>query len=110
VATNVSISINLKYLSKDLVSAVIRRTALKCQLFARRYAPVDTGALRLSITAVSTEKEATVYSDMEYAVEQEYGDRSGKKFTPYMRPAAQLAGSQVEVDKSTIAEFARLTK
>jgi phage gpG-like protein len=109
VATNISISINLKNLSENLVKGVMLRTAVKASEAAKQYAPVDTGALQGSITYASTDKESTIYSDMEYAVDQEYGTSTGKKFTPYMRPAATFAGSQAEIDKSVEAEMRRLT-
>jgi phage gpG-like protein len=108
VATNISISINLKNLSENLVKGVLLRTAVKATEKAKEKAPVDTGALQGDISYVPGNKEAKIYSTMEYAVEQEYGG-TGKKFTPYMRPAATFAGSQAEIDKSIEAEMRRLT-
>lgn len=73
-------------------SAVLRRTAYTIQADAQALAPVDTGALRASISTTiagdgrSGQMSAEIGPTVEYGVYQEYGT-STQAGTPYMGPA-----------------------
>jgi hypothetical protein len=107
----VKINFRMKDIPVQVAEEVVLRTTEKAATYAKYYVAKDTGALEQSITPVHEGLTGAIYSIVDYAVEQEYGNpESPKKFTPYMRPAAQVAGSQTEVDKSMAAAFARATK
>lgn len=57
---------------------------------AKRYAPVDTGALsnsiRHEVSGTGTDAEARIGSDLDYSLYQELGT-SRQSGTPYLRPA-----------------------
>ena len=73
-------------------SAVLRRTALAIEADAKALAPVDTGALRASISTTITgdgrsgRMSAEIGPTVEYGVYQEYGT-SVMAGQPYMGPA-----------------------
>lgn len=75
---------------KQVLQAV-RKTALDVEGTAKRFAPVDLGTLRSSITTVTKANgsyvEATVAPHVDYAVYQEYGT---SRMAPraFMGPAA----------------------
>lgn len=71
-------------------SAAVEKTAQETAELARQLAPVDTGALRGSITVESGGLTAEVGSDLEYAGYVEYGT-SDTAPQPYMGPAADQA-------------------
>lgn len=52
---------------------VMRESAEAMKTEAQRLAPVDTGALKASITRQDTSDGATVYTDQPYAIYQEFG-------------------------------------
>jgi copper oxidase (laccase) domain-containing protein len=109
--SGVKINFRMKDIPVEVAEEVILRTAEKSAMYAKVYVAKDTGTLEQSITPVHNGLTGAIYSIVDYAVEQEYGNPANpKKFTPYMRPAAQVAGSQAEVDKSMAAAFARVTK
>lgn len=109
--SGVKINFKLKDIAQSVSEEVVLRTVEKATYYAKIYVAKDTGALEQSITPLHQGLTGAVYSVSDYAVEQEFGNpESPKKFTPYMRPAAQLAGSQPEVDKSFQAAFARATR
>ena len=109
--SGVKINFRMKDLPGKIAEEVVLRTTEKAATYAKVYVAKDTGTLEQSITPVHNGLTGAIYSIVDYAVEQEYGNPDNpKKFTPYMRPAAQVAGSQSEVDKSMVAAFARATK
>ncbi len=71
------------------VSRAVRETALAIEEKAKRYAPVDTGALQASIQAkVTGPFSAEIAPGTEYAEHVEYGTRH-MAAQPYMTPAAE---------------------
>lgn len=75
----------------------LERTALRVETAAKRFAPVDTGRLRASITTVMGEDSdglvAYVGSNVQYAIYQEYGTRF-QSGTPFLRPALDAARTE----------------
>jgi HK97 gp10 family phage protein len=66
----------------------VTKTVADLEAQAKSRAPVDTGALRNSITGTMTgETEGEVSTNQEYAPHQEWGTRF-QPGTPFMRPAA----------------------
>lgn len=84
------------------VRAVLTMIALRVERLARRYAPVDTGRLRNSIThRVRTELGANarvvaeVGTNVEYAASQEFGTRTGVPPVRYLGRALQEVARQL---------------
>lgn len=82
--------------------AVLTMIALRVERLARRYAPVDTGRLRNSIThRVRTELGANprivaeVGTNVEYAAAQEFGTRHGVPPTRFLGRALQDVARQL---------------
>ena len=72
------------------VDEMLTRAAVAVELAAKRFAPVDTGRLRASISH-TVERDAKgpvafVGSNVNYAIYQELGTRY-QPGTPYLRPA-----------------------
>ena len=71
-------------------SAVVRKTAYDVEAAAKMVVPVDTGALKNSITTeMEGDLSAIVAPHTEYAVFVEYGTSRGSPAQPYMTPAAE---------------------
>lgn len=68
-------------------SAALRKTALDIEADAKIFAPVDTGALKNSITSDISEFHAEIGPTVDYAHYVENGT-SRMRGQPYMRPAA----------------------
>lgn len=119
----VSIRLELKNIPTEVAEEVVKRTVEKAATYAKDYVRVDLGNLRSSIQSKSEGISGEIWSDADYSLAQEYGmpdqvnnevkktvpagGGSGYTYSPYMRPAATVAGSQKEVDKSTIAAMRR---
>lgn len=73
---------------KSGLTAAVAKTTFDVQAKAQGYAPVDTGALRGSISGRPSGLQGEVSSGVEYAIYQEYGTRY-QSGTPHMRPAAE---------------------
>jgi HK97 gp10 family phage protein len=72
---------------------------------AKNLAPVDTGALRDSITLKVEESEATISSSLEYAAPVEYGT-SRQAAQPYMRPAAEEVRKELpKIAKAVLRQY-----
>ena len=70
-------------------SAVVRKTAYDVEGAAKQIVPVDTGALKNSIsTTMDSDLSATVAPATEYAAFVEFGTRH-MGAQPYMTPAAE---------------------
>lgn len=76
-------------LTRALVKNLVAETALNIQRRAKKLVNVDTGRLRASIRPIFFPGglQAEVFTDVEYAVKQEFNPNTGK---PYMRPAAEI--------------------
>ncbi len=72
----------------EKVDALIERYAGLVEAAAKRFAPVDTGALRDNIRTELHGMSAEIISDVPYAVYQEYGT-ARQPGTPFMRPAME---------------------
>jgi hypothetical protein len=107
--TGVTINLLLKNLPLEVAEEVVKRTVEKAATIAKQFVRVDLGNLRGSITPATSGLTGDVYSESDYSLAQEFGDpsKSNYGFTPYLRPAATIAGSQEEVDKSTTAAMRR---
>ena len=71
-------------------SAVVRKTAFDVEAQAKQTVPVDTGALKNSIsTTMESDLTAIVAPHTEYAVFVEFGTSRGSPAQPYMTPAAE---------------------
>ena len=70
-------------------SAAIRRTALKVEVDAKNFCPVDTGVLKGSIEADVGEFYATIAPNTDYAAYVEFGTYK-MAAKPYMLPAADI--------------------
>lgn len=68
------------------VAKVIKSNGGKMQEKAKRYAPVDTGKLKNSITLQTSATKAEVSSTAPYAIYQEFGTRY-QPGTPHIKPA-----------------------
>jgi HK97 gp10 family phage protein len=91
---------NLPRISSEIekaLSQAVRKAAFMLEAEAKRLAPVDTGHLRNSIQTSAEGMKATVGTNVEYAVFQEYGThrQSGR---PFMRPAADKARGALLAD------------
>ena len=75
-----------KLAANAMISSIIRKNGAQMQEKAMRFAPVDTGHLKRSITLQVTNKKAEVESTADYAIYQEYGTRY-QPGTPHIRPA-----------------------
>lgn len=69
------------------VSQVTKKAVLNIERKAKKYAPVDTGRLRSSITPYVKDTEGEVSTNVEYALNVEIGT-ANQKAQPYMAPAA----------------------
>lgn len=91
---SITIRVDFNHLSgaggklKSGLTAAVTKTVFDVQRLAQGYAPVDTGALRGSISASAGGMQGQVNSGVEYAIYQEYGTRY-QSGTPHMRPAAE---------------------
>jgi HK97 gp10 family phage protein len=78
-------------------SAVVRKTAFDVEARAKMVVPVDTGALKNSITTeMQGDMTAIVAPHTEYAVFVEYGTSRGSPAQPYMTPAAEAMQAPFE--------------
>jgi hypothetical protein len=121
--TGVIINLLLKNLPQEVAEEVVKRTVEKAATIAKQFVRVDLGNLKGSITPESRGTNGVIYSESDYSLAQEFGMPGGRNnqventvpagggngytFSPYMRPAATIAGSQEEVDKSTTAAMRR---
>lgn len=91
--TRVTIQFNeLPAMSARLESAasqVVAKSAFDIENRAKQVVPVDTGALKNSITTETNGLQATVSAGQEYAVYVEMGTRF-QSAQPYMTPAAEV--------------------
>ena len=71
-------------------SRLVREAAGIAETTAKEHVAVDTGNLRGSIRTTVRNDSAEVWTDVEYAEEQEYGTAK-QSGTPYMRPGAAAA-------------------
>jgi hypothetical protein len=110
--TGVTINMRLKNIPDEVAEEVVKRTVEKASTIAKQFVRVDLGNLKGSITPQTEGLKGEVYSESDYSLTQEFGDPSKPNygFTPYLRPAASVAGSQAEVDKSTKAAMRRYNK
>ena len=87
----------------DALDKAVRETALVAQGDARQNAPVDTGALKGSISTEfdrnAESSTGTVYTNIEYGLYQEMGTVNMPAH-PYMMPA-------LNANKSTFEQLAR---
>lgn len=72
-------------LLKDM-RVTLARLGQECEAEAKALAPVDTGALRRSITTAGSANKVYVGSELDYAAVIEYGT-SARPARPYLRPA-----------------------
>jgi HK97 gp10 family phage protein len=92
-----------KRLVKDLVSRKMEQAGAKVVARARELAPVDTGALRNSISFTYNTETMTlqIHADVFYAYWQEVGN-SRVPAHPYLRPALReigpIFGSAINTD------------
>jgi HK97 gp10 family phage protein len=77
-----------------LLSRDVNDIAKAIEEDAKSMVPVDTGALRDSITTTQGVLEATVGSDLPYAASVEYGT-SKMAAQPFLTPAAQNTESKL---------------
>lgn len=92
---------NAPKIEQEIVAEVGEQAHVK----ARDLVPVDTGALRESITLKVEESEATISSSLEYAAPVEYGT-SRQAAQPYMRPAAEEARKQLpKIAKAVLRQY-----
>lgn len=71
--------------------------------YAQEIVPVDTGALRDSISYEATESELTVFADTEYASYVELGT-SRQAAQPYLKPSiTNHTDEYVEIVKKNVA-------
>ncbi len=79
-----------------LARAIVQKTGLDIEAAAKMRAPVDTGALRNSITGAMTgEAEGEVAVGVEYGPYVEFGTRSASA-QPYLTPAVEAARPEFE--------------
>ena len=80
-------------------SQVVRKTTFDIQALAQVLVPVDTGALKNSISVEVGDTEGVVYTNMAYAARIEFGfvgaDSLGRVYNqapqPYLTPAVEAA-------------------
>lgn len=74
----------------EKTKAVVAKTAFDIEAYAKMVVPVDTGALKNSISTEITPDgmTAVIAPHMEYATDVEYGTRR-MSAQPYMTPAAE---------------------
>ena len=73
---------------------IVETAGTKAVGIAKDLVPVDTGALKESITLEIEQSQATISSSLEYATPVEYGT-SRQAAQPYMRPAAEEVRRQL---------------
>lgn len=76
--------------SKNLYMDSLKETANTIKEDAQNLCPVQTGTLRDSITVKvnSAQQEVSIGTDVEYAVNAEYGDKD-QRAKPFMNPALE---------------------
>lgn len=116
-SSGVTIKFKLADVTRKVAEEVVLRTTKKVEQVAAMKVRTDTGNLKGSIVGEVHGLEGTVTSNAPYALAQEFGmpnQPSQEKentepknglggpytFSPYMRPAAQFAASQEEIDRS----------
>jgi HK97 gp10 family phage protein len=74
--------------TQENVKQTVKDTALKIQANAKLRSPVDTGNLKRSISADISpdEMSATIFTDVEYAIHQEFGTKHAPA-QPFLFPA-----------------------
>jgi hypothetical protein len=91
--TGVSINFKLKDFGQEVTEEVVKRTVEKAATYAKSVVRVDVGNLRQSITAESRGFVGEVYSDADYALDQEYGKPGVKsQIRPNTEPPAGPGG------------------
>lgn len=86
----------------SLIEQVVKKAALDISAQAKVKAPVDTGALRASITAEPEDAETwVVYSDKDYSVFVEFGTIHMAP-EPYMRPAVDAVRGSLQAALAAI--------
>ncbi len=81
---------------RERAAVAIAKCALDIEANAKRFAPVDTGLLRNSITSHRLGPlDWEVESPVHYSVYQEFGTRF-MRAQPYMTPATVLVGRSLE--------------
>ena len=88
-----------KGVSTNDVREAVKLHATMVQKSMQRYVPVDTGALKRSITIdiLDTGYTAKIYPTMEYASYVEYGTRK-QTAQPYIRPSIEAQGPKFVED------------
>lgn len=81
--------------SDDMAQEIVKNLGVIAHKSARSNAPVDTGALKQSITLEVGRAEAEIGSALEYAPHLEYGT-SKQAAQPYLRPAIRDAQKEVK--------------
>lgn len=76
-----------KRVDKSKVNDVVKRNTAQAQQKAMKYAAVDTGFMKRSITIEVSDLEGRVSVGAEYAPYVEYGTRFNDGAKPFMRPA-----------------------
>lgn len=84
--------------SDEMAKEIANNLGVVAHNTARNLVPVDTGALKQSIT-LEVERDGNGYaayvgSDLEYAPDVEYG-RSNQRAQPYLQPAKREAEKQM---------------
>lgn len=91
--------------SPTIEKEIIEKAGAQALVTAKDLVPVDTGALRKSITLESKQSQATILSPLDYAAAVEYGT-SRQAAQPYMRPAAEEARRQLpEIAKAVLRQY-----
>lgn len=95
----VSVRLRLDQVEREIrarARAAVAKAALDIEAHAKALAPVDTGLLRNSITAIEiTPDHWRVTSPVSYSVYQEYGT-SRMAAQPYMTPALEAVRPVLE--------------
>lgn len=81
--------------SEPMANEIVKNLGVIAHKSARSNAPVDTGALKQSITLEVEGNEAEIGSALEYAPHLEYGTTS-QAAQPYLRPAVRDAQRQAK--------------
>lgn len=84
--------------SDEMAEEIANNLAVVAHNTARNLVPVDTGALKQSITLEVVKEDggyaAYIGSDLEYAPDVEYG-KSNQRAQPYLQPAGREAEQQM---------------
>lgn len=105
-------SLSEKILKAELAKQIVKRNGAEMHEKAQRFAPVDTGTLKRSISLdiVDGGRTAIVRGDnVDYGVYQEYGTRY-QSGTPFVGPAFKAQVGKFKEDMRGILKWYRLNK